>query len=266
VGKQFLTMPVAKPTEMSDKALIEFINSGSIKIAVLCETFRPYYLELRDRFAKKPKGETIEGFSSWNDYCEQTLDRTRRAVNYFLSGGNAEYVAKRREANKPNDLAALDARYKTLDARLRKTNSHKTAKGIIATMRDVSAQRDALLAVSNSPATTVHVAYADEIDTSSPKAIVGTELSQLVSPPDLARVGEPFAPPISESTDISVERRATQCFAWIRTVLTYLHGYEKERLYDLLIFRLTEERAAFREQMEKPTDCSARPVEEDVQA
>jgi hypothetical protein len=52
---------------------------------------------LRKEFAVLPKGETILGCALWTEFCEKHLRRTPRAVQYLLSGGNAEYQAEQRK-------------------------------------------------------------------------------------------------------------------------------------------------------------------------
>lgn len=82
------------PEKMSDDALGKFVSHHLTQLAAFAETLKPYYLELRERFAKKKsKSETISGCHTWAEYCDKTLDRTKRAVNYFLAGGNP--VSKR---------------------------------------------------------------------------------------------------------------------------------------------------------------------------
>jgi hypothetical protein len=256
VGTFFPSKPIEKPTEMTNRQLVQFIDSGSVKIAVLCEAFRPYYLELRERFARKPNDKTIEGYRTWNEYCEKSLDRTKRAVNYFLAGGHADAEAKRRrDASEPASLQQLDERAKTLDARLRKAKSYTLTKRLTAQLRELSRQRDALRAVTDPPAATVHVAYVEKVETASPAAIVAIEPPatniQLVHKPDLALVGEPAVPPINEVQSISAARRTRQCLDWIHEILKYLDDFGKQELYVGLISTLVKELAQFEEQQAK---------------
>lgn len=82
------------PESMSDEGLGTFVAVNLENLAVAAETLKPYYLELRERFAKKEsKSATINGCRTWDEYCNKVLERTRRAVNYFLAGGNP--VSKR---------------------------------------------------------------------------------------------------------------------------------------------------------------------------
>jgi len=77
------------PIKLDDEQLAAFVADGAVKVAVFCEALKPFYFELRERFHnKKSKKVFIYGCKSWNEYCEKVLDRTRRALNYWLAGGN----------------------------------------------------------------------------------------------------------------------------------------------------------------------------------
>jgi hypothetical protein len=86
--KDISERPIA-PEKMSDDELAKFVAYKLTQLAAFSETLKPYYLDLRERFAKKKsKSATIYGCRTWNQYCVKVLDRTKRAVNYFLVGGN----------------------------------------------------------------------------------------------------------------------------------------------------------------------------------
>lgn len=88
------------PGKMGDEELASFVTDQAMKVAVLCEELRPYYLELRRRFTeKKSRTDTIAGCRTWLEFCETRLDRTKRAINYWLSGGNP--VSKRSQDQAP---------------------------------------------------------------------------------------------------------------------------------------------------------------------
>jgi hypothetical protein len=79
----------ASPESMDDETLGKFVAHSLEQLAVFSEKLKPYYLNLRERFAaKKSKSATINGCRTWDEYCTKVLERTRRAVNYFLVGGN----------------------------------------------------------------------------------------------------------------------------------------------------------------------------------
>jgi hypothetical protein len=86
------------PEQLTDEELGGFVAEGATRVAVFCEQLKPYYLDLRSRFAKKLKAATIHGCRTWDEYCSKVLDRTKRAVNYFLAGGNP--VIKRKSGGK----------------------------------------------------------------------------------------------------------------------------------------------------------------------
>jgi hypothetical protein len=88
------------PTEWTDAsrmdadALAVFVADRAVALAVFSEALKPYYEELRSRFSTKLHSKEIHGCCTWDEYCTKVLDRTKRAVNYWLAGGNP--VAKRK--------------------------------------------------------------------------------------------------------------------------------------------------------------------------
>lgn len=72
-GKQF-----PKPGDMSTGDLKKLVADGATQIAVRSAAVKPYYLELRGRLSQK----------QWDVFCRETFDRTRRAIDYWLKGGN----------------------------------------------------------------------------------------------------------------------------------------------------------------------------------
>jgi hypothetical protein len=84
---------VPPPEKMNDEALADFVSTSLSKLAAFSEKVKPYYLDLRKRFHEKPKGKKIYGCRTWDEYCTKVLERTRRAVNYFLAGGNPDSKA-----------------------------------------------------------------------------------------------------------------------------------------------------------------------------
>jgi phenylpyruvate tautomerase PptA (4-oxalocrotonate tautomerase family) len=87
-GNGFPVTKWAQPSQLDDEQLAMLVSDGAVKLAVFSEALKPYYLELRERFHKKSEEALIHGCKTWNEYCENVLARTRRAINYWLAGGN----------------------------------------------------------------------------------------------------------------------------------------------------------------------------------
>lgn len=88
VGNGFPVTNWAQPNQLDDEQLATIVSEEAVRLAVFSEALKPYYLELRERFHKKSEEALIHGCKTWNEYCEKVLDRTRRAINYWLAGGN----------------------------------------------------------------------------------------------------------------------------------------------------------------------------------
>jgi hypothetical protein len=84
------------PRKLDNDTLAKFVASLAGSIAEQLEGLQPYYVELRQRFHHIRKGEAILGCPTWGEYCDRVLHRTRRAINYWLAGGNP--VSKRQPA------------------------------------------------------------------------------------------------------------------------------------------------------------------------
>jgi hypothetical protein len=76
------------PRSLDNETLAKYVAGIAGSIAAQFEGLQPYYLELRGRFHHIKKNETILGCKIWDEYCDRVLNRTRRAVNYWLAGGN----------------------------------------------------------------------------------------------------------------------------------------------------------------------------------
>jgi len=78
------TVPIGKhvsqlsPREMDTETLKRFVADSAVEIAVRSESLKPYYFELRTRLTQK----------EWEEFCRTTFNRTRRAIDYWLAGGN----------------------------------------------------------------------------------------------------------------------------------------------------------------------------------
>jgi hypothetical protein len=89
VGNGFPPLTERKqPDELGDEQLAQVVSNGLVNLAVVSERLKPYFFELRDRFHKKSVEVEIHGCRTWDEFCTKVLKRTRRAVNYLLSGGN----------------------------------------------------------------------------------------------------------------------------------------------------------------------------------
>jgi hypothetical protein len=72
------------PAKMKDDELAAYVETLTGRFTRLSEELKPYFSELRHRFHTKPKNAKIGGCASWDEFCSKKLDRTRRALNYFL--------------------------------------------------------------------------------------------------------------------------------------------------------------------------------------
>jgi hypothetical protein len=86
------------PAGMSTDDLKQLVADGAMEVSLRSEFYKPYYLELRNRLNRK----------EWEKFCRETFDRTRRAIDYWLAGGNP--VSKR----KPKVLATLEPAWEHL--------------------------------------------------------------------------------------------------------------------------------------------------------
>ncbi len=77
-----------QPGELGDEQLAQVVSNGLVNLAVVSERLKPYFFELRERFHRKSVEAEIHGCRTWDEFCKKVLKRTRRAVNYLLSGGN----------------------------------------------------------------------------------------------------------------------------------------------------------------------------------
>jgi hypothetical protein len=87
VGKPFPNFQPMLPEKMDTETLTAFITSNAKDLkdlAIRSEFLKPYYLELRSRISQK----------EWDQFCNTTFGRTRRAIDYWLAGGNP--VSKRK--------------------------------------------------------------------------------------------------------------------------------------------------------------------------
>ena len=91
--------------KMQNDELAEYVAGVSQSLFLGLVNFKPYIEELWRRFEKirtDRSDETIAGCHTKDEFCEKILKRTRRAVNYMLTGGNP--VSKRRETVSRPDL------------------------------------------------------------------------------------------------------------------------------------------------------------------
>lgn len=100
--------PVAQSKDMTTEALMEYCNSPKV-VAVMqeavgavqrAEPHIPYFVELRSRLTQK----------EWDTYCRQTFNRGRRAIDYWMVGGNPRSKRKpSMEVRAPKPSPALPA-------------------------------------------------------------------------------------------------------------------------------------------------------------
>jgi hypothetical protein len=73
--------PVPKtPEERAEYVAAEFERSG--------RPIAAYVKQLRCDFRALKSGETIMGCKTWTEFCTKVLNRTTRAVQYVIAGGN----------------------------------------------------------------------------------------------------------------------------------------------------------------------------------
>lgn len=95
------------PKNLTDEAMTVFLNAKmdegdklvadhNKQVIEHLEFLRPYINEMRSRFPKHggPRTKKVMGCSTWGIYCETVLHRTKRAVNYQISGGNTKRTPK----------------------------------------------------------------------------------------------------------------------------------------------------------------------------
>src|SRR5579872_7126366 len=108
-------LPLDAPSKMSSETLAGFVGRLAGHIAEQLEGLEPYYRELRESFHHLRRGERIVGCNSWSEYCDHVLHRTKRAINYWLAGGNpaskrlpASADDERETVSHVNENTALD--------------------------------------------------------------------------------------------------------------------------------------------------------------
>jgi hypothetical protein len=70
------------------------VQAGMVKAFA---ELKPFIEELWKRFDALKDDETIAGCKTRKEYCEKVLDRTPRAIQYMMAGGNP--VSKRKPAS-----------------------------------------------------------------------------------------------------------------------------------------------------------------------
>jgi len=81
-------LSIGKIARLTDEQLGQKVGRSLAAYADWGEDLVKACKELRQRFHKKPRATMICGCRTWEDYCTKYFERTRRAVDYFLSGGN----------------------------------------------------------------------------------------------------------------------------------------------------------------------------------
>jgi hypothetical protein len=83
------------PPQMDDEQLAAFVAEHATRVNVYLDKMKPFLVDLRERFRHKERAAKIYDCLTWEEFCRKVFDRTRRAVDYFLAGGNP--VSKRKE-------------------------------------------------------------------------------------------------------------------------------------------------------------------------
>lgn len=102
---EFSAMVVRNTEKLTDEELGQRVGKAVAAYSAWGEDLIRAAKELRKRFHRKPRAATICGCRTWEDYSKKYFARTRRAMDYFLSGGNP--VSKRKLAEaQPEPLIA----------------------------------------------------------------------------------------------------------------------------------------------------------------
>src|SRR5271170_2204496 len=104
VGKPFPNSQPIPPEKMDIETLTAFLTSNADDIAVRSEFLKPYYLNLRSRLSQK----------EWDKLCKTKFNRTRRAIDYWLAGGNP---ASKRKTHAPQWAVPTPDGHNNMEAR-----------------------------------------------------------------------------------------------------------------------------------------------------
>jgi hypothetical protein len=88
-----VTTFVKSPRKLDNELLAAHVQAGMVKAFA---ELKPFIEELWKRFDALNDYETIAGCKTRKEYCAKVLDRTPRAVQYMMAGGNP--VIKRKPA------------------------------------------------------------------------------------------------------------------------------------------------------------------------
>ena len=112
---------IPDPKNLTDEVMTVFLNAKmdegdklvadhNKQVIEHLEFLRPYISEMRSRFPKHggPRTKKVMGCSTWEEYCETVLHRTKRAVNYQLSGGNTNRTPKISTHTPENGVKSTD--------------------------------------------------------------------------------------------------------------------------------------------------------------
>jgi hypothetical protein len=92
-----------KPEKMSDAELARYCIREGRYLMRRIEHYRLYLLVLRERFRSLDGSKTILGCRTWNEFCTERLEYTKRAMNYMLAGGNKDAKKKKQLAAENDD-------------------------------------------------------------------------------------------------------------------------------------------------------------------
>ncbi len=103
-GQPFPNPEPIAPEKMDTETLTAFVKSNAKDLAVRSESLKPYYLELRSRIPQK----------EWDKLCKTLFGRTRRAIDYWLAGGNP---VSKRKGHKPQYASPTPDGHNNMEAR-----------------------------------------------------------------------------------------------------------------------------------------------------
>lgn len=82
------------PPPMPPEELAAFVSGYFVKLG---PQIAPQVRQLGLYFKQLKPGLTISGCKTWDEFCRKVLHRTRRAINYFLAGGNPNNKKRQRD-------------------------------------------------------------------------------------------------------------------------------------------------------------------------
>jgi hypothetical protein len=180
-----------KPNQMTDKELIDFTEAGAVVIISRMKTLAPYLMEVRRRFNRLERGETLCGYSNWGEFCTEHLKKTKRALNYMLAGGN-KARPQLTEGEKQELLAKVEEKKKS-DYRDWTTRIElgKELENIVGTLREANK-------LLEQPTTATQKKEIQKIITSAVELLTKT-MTRFGIFPEKSEVGKFFPPDVGST-------------------------------------------------------------------